>query len=111
MTNSQKFYATEKRERLFALNNYVCPFTGKRVDQLAHCIPKTKANLKKYGEEIINHDYNLIPVHGLEANAKCLVENNAFKKAVLIGMIKNAIYEGVTKPLKAKEILHWIEVI
>lgn len=37
--------------------------------QLAHVIPQTKANLAKYGAEVIHHHMNLRLVCSLECNA------------------------------------------
>lgn len=57
--------------------------------QLAHRIPKTKANLKKYGERIINHPINLVLVCSLRCNDSVLV--------------------GAAKPLTQRAIVEEIE--
>jgi len=62
MTNKEKFYANERREKIFAEAGYECVRCGEPVAQLAHRIAKTKTNIKKYGELVINHNFNLVPV-------------------------------------------------
>ncbi len=43
--------------------------------QIAHRLAQTKANLKKWGEEIIHHPINLVATCSLKCNAKASTSN------------------------------------
>jgi len=86
-----------EREAIFAAALYRCevcrmPVNRYGTAQLAHRIPATVANLKKYGAEIIHHRLNLAPVCGLRCN-----------DAVLIGGDPQAREELVDRILAVKE--------
>lgn len=76
MTERQRFYANEQKRRLLALSGYTCERCGGPGWQLAHRIPNTVANIRKYGPEVIHHEFNLavtcdqcnqlVIVHGTE---------------------------------------------
>lgn len=53
----QKFEAQEVREFVMARNHGMCEYSGcdMRGTQIAHCISKSKANIQKYGKEIVHH--------------------------------------------------------
>lgn len=58
-------------------NDYRCEICGTPINeynsQLAHCIIKSKANIRKYGEGIMNNYHNLRIVCSLDCNSKCIV--------------------------------------
>ena len=61
------YYRTQKKYR-FWLDSYICQKCGKMATQTAHRIANTKTNIKKYGNEFINHNINLVSVCCLECN-------------------------------------------
>ena len=74
MTASQKLDAQELREKIFERDGWKCRNCGKsiywcNVPQLAHRIAQTKANIEKYGEEIIHHPLNTASVCCLGCNS------------------------------------------
>ena len=74
MTEREKFDIAETKERIFARDNYTCRACLGSIfrhgsPQLAHGISKTKANIKKWGAEVIHSDYNLYSACVLGCNA------------------------------------------
>lgn len=62
MTEREAFNLAETREEVYLRDRGRCRYCGKPVPfpgELAHRIPQTKANLKKYGPEVIHHPGNL----------------------------------------------------
>jgi hypothetical protein len=100
MTNLEKLEANDKREEIFSRDNWTCQSCGKSIythgtPQLAHKICKSKANLKKYGSEIINHSLNLVSVCSIGAcNDKWNCDKNIIEKEKLIDEILAAIDRG-----------------
>lgn len=62
--------------------------------QLAHIVKKSKANLKKYGDRIINHPLNLKAVCSLAHNSTVDLGHNQHAIDKHIDKIKRAIEEG-----------------
>lgn len=64
MTNLEKIEADEAKQQRIQDSNYTCEVCGKRFGasslQLAHRIPKHKAYLKQWGENILHHPLNLV---------------------------------------------------
>ena len=56
--------------------------------QLAHRIPKSKAMLRKYGNRIIHHRKNLVPVCGLKCNAACSIQGRPLEIEKLVKEIR-----------------------
>lgn len=48
--------------------------------QLAHILPKTKSNVKKYGLEIIDHERNLALVCSLKCNSAVLIGSAFYER-------------------------------
>ena len=73
LTGRQRLEAEEKKQRLYIERSGVCAVCGKLVKysecQLAHKIGQTKANLKKYGKEVLHNEKNLELVCGLACNS------------------------------------------
>lgn len=95
MTEKQYFEIAEKRLDIFNRDNWRCVVCGRSIyadgsiGQLAHMIPKTKANLKKYGEEVIHHHLNLKTVCGLKCNSAVNMGNKPIQISVLVKRIQN----------------------
>lgn len=98
MTSRAKFTANENREELFASVHYRCqvcglPLTWFGTPQLAHRIAQSKANLKRFGEAVIHHKLNLVPVCSLKCNDACNIGFNA--------VAANSLAESITTSKEA----------
>jgi len=98
MNALQKLDAEELRIKIFTDAKGMCAVCGwplnQGVPQLAHRIANTKANIKKYGDEIINHRLNLVATCSLYCNSRCNIGNNPVKSLALVEEIKHAIEHG-----------------
>lgn len=77
---------------IYARALWRCEVCGKSVrhygtPQLAHRIARTKANIKRYGREVICHPSNLAPVCSLRCNDACNVGNNPRKAREIVDLI------------------------
>lgn len=73
MTTRQKADAEEMRQDLFNAANWICLVCQKSLvhygtAQLAHRVPRRKSMLMRWGEEVINHPLNMVPVCSLKCN-------------------------------------------
>ena len=60
------------REKVIAMYKYYdfkCFVTGLEATQRAHIIGNTRANRKRFGDDIIDNPLNWLPAHDLESNA------------------------------------------
>lgn len=62
MKERDQLIAEEQKRQIIADHGFACIKCGAPAIFLAHRIAKTKANLRKYGQEVIHHRYNLLPV-------------------------------------------------
>lgn len=74
MTERESFNIAESKLKIFARDNWTCCFCNHSIykygtPQIAHGISKSKANLKKWGAEIIHSDFNLYSACSLACNA------------------------------------------
>jgi len=95
MTVRKKLEANELRETIFARDNWTCQACGglARVHgtpQLAHRISKSKMNLRKYGEAIINHPLNLVTVCSSRCNDAVNIGFNPEKVKDLLRQIESS---------------------
>ncbi len=97
MTARDKLEANDRREAIFERDGYRCHHCGGSIykygtPQLAHRIPATKMNLKKYGREIIHHPLNLLSCCSIGiCNDSALIGNNPIAREALIDEIVEAI--------------------
>jgi hypothetical protein len=93
MRGRDKATANDKRDELFAAAEWKCcvcgRLLGEEVPQLAHRIPKTAANLRSYGTEVINHELNLVPVEKLSCNSRSIL--NFGPAEILLKRIKRVV--------------------
>lgn len=89
MTERQRFKAQQQRVRIWNREQGRCFVCGGEGYELAHRIPKTKAYLKRYGKEIIEHDLNK------------LLTCSACNQSVLI--------DPKTHPIEAAELVEQIK--
>lgn len=82
MTDREKFRIGETRERVFARDHWACVVCGAPANQLAHRIPQTKANLRRYGKAVIHHDMNLASVCSLRCNSAVLIHGTEIEALV-----------------------------
>jgi hypothetical protein len=91
MTDRQKLDIAEKRLAIFEKSNWMCEICGKSLQsgqpQLAHRISQSKMNLRKYGEEVIHHAFNLAPVCSLKCNSAVLIDHKTEAREALIDRI------------------------
>lgn len=80
--------------RVYARCRGRCEVCGKPISiyqmQMAHKIPSTKFYLKKYGEEVIHNDMNLVATCSLRCNDSVLLDPK-------------------THPIEAKELIEKIK--
>ena len=100
MTEKQAFEIQENRLAIFQRDNWRCTVCGEHIlqtdkhPQLAHLIPKTKPNIKKYSGEVIHHKYNLKTVCSLKCNSAV----NIGHKPILI----NSLVKRIQNDLKGE---------
>lgn len=83
------------RETVYARAGGKCEICGESVGylsfQLAHRIPATKNNLKKYGKRAIHHPINLMCTCCLKCNDAALVGQNWEEERRILKEITNDI--------------------
>jgi hypothetical protein len=94
MNKRQIIILDDLRQELYHECNYVCEVCGSPIyyygtPQLAHRIAQTKANIKKYGCEVIHNRKNLVPVCCLKCNDACNIGYNPEAVKKLVEEIKN----------------------
>ena len=81
----------ETKSQVFERDGWKCHYCGKPAPlQLAHRIPQTKRNLKKYGPEVIHHPLNLITTCD-ECNDKALVGQNWAEEQSIVEEIQDLL--------------------
>lgn len=73
MTERQRFDMQEQRQEIFRRDGYTCQHCGESIyrfgtQQIAHRIGQGKANVKRYGKEVIHHPLNMASVCSLACN-------------------------------------------
>jgi 5-methylcytosine-specific restriction endonuclease McrA len=90
----KRFKIGEVKEEVFDRDEWTCQVCGMPVTtetaQLAHRIPQSKVNIKKFGEEIIHHPLNMLTVCCLRCNN--VVQVNA---PLLQEQIEREIYDEI----------------
>lgn len=93
MTERKIFEIRELKKQILIDCNYHCEVCEKAINeynaQLAHIIPKTKYNLKKYSSEIIHHRLNMKAVCCLACNSSVLIGNNIETEKEIVDKIKS----------------------
>ena len=75
MTERERFKWRETHDTVMRRDRYTCQSchgSARRhgTEQLAHRVPKTAANIEKYGRESIHHPLNLAAACSLECNGR-----------------------------------------
>lgn len=101
MTERESFQVSEAKERIYNLQGGLCavcrhpvPFPG----QLAHRIPQTKANLKKFGKRVIHHERNMLMVCSLKCNSAVNIGGDPMMTEWLVGNITDSLAVDSTTP-------------
>ena len=96
MRELEKLEANERREEQVRKQKF-CAVCGAPLrwghPQWAHRIPKTKYFLRKYGDEVINHQKNLVLVCSLYCNGKVNIQNHPLEIEKLVKEIRETIIE------------------
>jgi hypothetical protein len=93
----KKLDMQEQRLNIFIRDHWLCRVCGKPIvgndnlPQLAHRIAQTKANLRKYGADVIHHPLNMMSVCSLRCNSACNIGNRPGEVAELINQIKEEL--------------------
>ncbi|MCK5614010.1 hypothetical protein KAR91_69750 [Candidatus Pacearchaeota archaeon] len=97
MTERERFILAEKKEKIYYSRGCCCKVCKKPIQlseaQLAHKICKSKANLRKYGPEVIHHEKNLVLVcsdKNGRCNDSCNISFNPAAVAELVAEIVDA---------------------
>jgi 5-methylcytosine-specific restriction endonuclease McrA len=98
MNGLQKLEAEEKRQEIFRRDFFLCTHCGLSIfrhgtPQLAHLISQGKANIEKYGEEIIHHPMNTASTCSLYCNSRKNIGMNPEKTKELVQQITDYIIE------------------
>ena len=100
----KKWDRWELRLRLFSRWGYACSICGRPLAadsasaQLAHRIANTKANRKRYGVLVIDHEANLRPVCSLTCNDKANIGGRPVEAALLAAQIRGIIAQAAQSP-------------
>jgi hypothetical protein len=100
VTGREKQDAIELRELLFSAADWRCIHCGGHIrahgtPQLAHRIAQSKANLKKYGSEVIHHPLNVVPVCQVEpCNSALNIGNRPEEVKALVATIEASLAFG-----------------
>ena len=90
--NMKKRAANEQREFIFARDCWICQSCGRPARegqaQLAHVISKSRFNLVKYGDEVINHPFNLKTACSLECNSRLANGQDLVEEMRLVSAIR-----------------------
>ena len=73
MTEREAFDINERKIQIMDRDNWTCQVCGEFATQLAHRIPQSKMNIRKYGKRVIHHPLNLVSVCGLRCNSSVIV--------------------------------------
>lgn len=91
MTQRQVFNLYARKQYILERDGYICRFPECNLPgiSLAHRIAQTKANIKIYGRDTVNHDYNLVTVCSNPAhNDYFNIGNNPGKCTKLLSVIR-----------------------
>ena len=93
MNAKAKFLANERRDELFASAEWKSVVSGRwlreGIPQLAHRVARTKSHIEKWGDEVVNHPLNMVPVLDLNENAACnLAKRRAEAHALMERIIR-----------------------
>lgn len=91
MTEREQENLRVSKEKIFDRDKYTC-ICGESIfrygrPQLAHVIKKSKMNIKKYGEDVVHHELNLVSVCSLECNAKADLGYKPSSERALVQLI------------------------
>lgn len=98
MTERERFKWRETHEIVMRRDRYTCQSCHGSVrrydtEQLAHRVPKTDANIEKYGKPAIHHPLNLAAACSLECNNRVQLHATKWDKHMEI------VYESMRNEL------------
>lgn len=73
MTERQAFNIAVRKIEIMERDNWTCQVCGAPATQLAHRIPQSRMNIRRYGARVIHHPRNLVSVCGLRCNSSVIV--------------------------------------
>ena len=82
-------YQISQYQKRYTLDDYVCQSCGHFACQIAHRIAKTKTNYNVYGNEIIDHNFNLVSVCSLKCNDSFNIGNKPGTSQKLVNLIRS----------------------
>lgn len=92
-----RFETHEERLAIYARDCGICQYCGRPVDinsfTVAHRIARTKAMLKKYGREVIEHPLNKATTHPGVCNDLIQCTNKPVAREDLVQIIRARIEE------------------
>jgi len=97
MTDREAFEVIEKIRRKADDQGWICPVCNRNLygagtdPQWAHRIPQSKANIKKYGKDVIHHRLNGVVVCSLACNQAVSVRNEPIWEAQIVATIRETI--------------------
>lgn len=90
MNELDRFLAAEQKAAIIEAQGGLCAVCGAApAIFLAHRIPQTKANLRRYGRAVIHHSLNLVGVCSNPAcNDRVLIDGKPEEKRRLLAQIR-----------------------
>lgn len=95
MTEREKFELSETKIRILQRAGYRCEVCGQPLTpytvQLAHRIPQSKMNHRKYGKHVIHSDRNMAATCSLNCNSAVIV--HGLEEQELVETIQEELIE------------------
>lgn len=100
MTEKEQFELAQLKEQIYIRDKGICQYCGNPVvfpGELAHRIPQTKANIKKFGKRVIHHSYNLALVcpGKPRCNDGVMIGQDLLEEHKLLARIAKALRKGI----------------
>lgn len=102
--NQKIHYKHTQYEIRYQIDQSRCGKCGLPAIHMAHRIAATKVNIKKYGWEIIQHCFNLIPACCLEHNDFWNIANKPERCKKLVDLINTRGEELLTSDIITRRI-------
>ena len=101
-------YYRQQRHLRLTIDCGICCRCGKKANQTAHRIARTKQAVLKLSLEVIDHNINLVPVCCLECNDSFNIGNDPGKVKKLVELITDNMQTTINNFIDHKQIVRII---